>query len=268
MRHTVIHAVIVGLVSTAQPAQTPAVPTFDVVSITRNMAGDTSASVQRTPGGGLHAANATLRSLIRTAYAVQDSQVVDAPAWLDRDRFDIVATGRGGELSFDAMRAALRRLLAERFNLRVHEERRERRSYAMVLAREDGRLGPQLRISSIDCRPTALGGSVRPEPIAPPGLPPGEPPICGNRARRGLIMMGGSSLADLARGLGNMIGTPIIDTTGLSGTVDLVLAWDPDQTGGASLFTAVSEQLGLRLEPRSDLIDVLVVDSADRPREN
>lgn len=272
---------IAATASLAAQAGTPSAPSarFDVVSVKRNNSGDQNASVRPRAGGGLTVMNNTLLSLVRNAYGLQNFQIVGGPEWLDRERFDIIATGSGAEVPFPVMLDRLRALLSDRFGLVVHREMRDTAVYALVLARKDGQLGPQLRQSTIDCRPSVVvPGGTPPKGIIPPGQPAGEQPVCGGRTRRGLLMVGGAGLEDVARQLAASAGRSIVDKTGLTGTFDLTLTWDPDPAGaavdpaspnqGLSHFTAVQEQLGLRLEPQRAPVEVLVIDRAEPPTEN
>jgi uncharacterized protein (TIGR03435 family) len=272
-------AVIVLCAVVTISGQGAAPPAFEVVSVKRNHSGDQNASVRPAPGGGLLVKNNTLRSLLRNAYMFADNRLFGGPAWLDTDRFDITATGSGDDVPFEMMLERMRTLLADRFGVVVHREMREMSVYALVPVREDRRFGPQLRPSAIDCRPsTAAVARSRPAGIVPPGQPPGEQPVCGGRTKRGLMMIGGAGLDDFARELAAAAGRPVIDRTGLIGTFDLTVAWDPDPTGaadepaspvrGLSLFTAVQEQLGLKLDPQRAPVEVLVIDRAEPPTEN
>jgi uncharacterized protein (TIGR03435 family) len=268
---TALLAIVATASMTAQTSPPTAPATrFDVVSVKRNRSGDTNASLRPTPGGGLIITNNTLRGLVRNAYFLPDDQIVGGPEWFDTDRFDIIATGSGLEVALPIMVTKLKALLTDRFGLQAHSEMRERSVYLLVPTRVGGPLGPQLRLSTVDCRPAA---GVRPAGVVPPGQPAGEQPVCGSRNRRGLMMMGGGGMADFARELTPRAGRIVVDGTGLAGTFDLTLTWDAEVATGAietgvSIFTAMQEQLGLKLEPQRAPVEVLVIDRAEPPTEN
>ena len=148
------------------------------------------------PGGRFTATNIPLRGLIRQAYQLQEFQIVGAPDWTNNERFDIVAkaegdVGRGLPGTVGPMQMMMQNLLAERFKLVSHRESRELPIYALVLARSDGKLGTQLRPSTVDC--TAAGrGRAGPPPQGPPPVPAaGERPQCGFMIGPGTMAMGG-----------------------------------------------------------------------------
>jgi uncharacterized protein (TIGR03435 family) len=200
----------------------------------------------------------------------------------------------------------LRALLAERFKLMAHTETRELPVYALTLARSDGRLGGQLRRSTTDCATLALtrrggpGGAPGPGGtgalakggpdgrgigLGPGPMPAqGERPPCGVRVGPGSIMAGGVSASQLARELSSWLNQIVVDRTGLTGTFDVDLTWTPDQfsqgrgelpsgsvaidPSGPSIYTAVQEQLGLKLESQQGSVDVLVIDHVEQPTED
>ena len=157
----------------------------------------------------------------------------------------------------------LQALLAERFNLVVRRETREQPVYAMVTAHENGRLGPQLKRSTTDCSSKA------------PADPIGPCTMGGSFIGRGGSLQGiGQPLTQLATHLGTAADRIVLDRTGLAGTFDFTLTWKSGGFGvsrvgaaddGPSLFTAVQEQLGLKLESARGPVDVLVIDSVTRP---
>jgi uncharacterized protein (TIGR03435 family) len=260
-------ALVAAVLAAGHAAAQAPPPRFDVVSVKRNRSGDSNSSTRVRPGGGLLVTNNTLRGLIRNAFTREDFQIAGGPAWIDTDRFDIVATG-SQDASFDVMVAKVKTLLADRFGLMAHVEMREMPVYALTAVRAD-RLGPNIRASAVDCRPTATN-AAKPQPVTPPGLPPGEQPICGLRRRQGFVGIGGATMTEFALGLSGIVSRTVIDRSGLAGTHDLSLTWDPDLAGGqgVSLFTAVQEQLGLKLEPQRAPVEVLVIDRAEPPTED
>jgi bla regulator protein BlaR1 len=272
-------------------AQTPASgPTFEVASIKRNNSGDERVMLRNQPGGRFNATNVTLRMLIRQAYQLQDFQIVGGPSWLNDDHFDIVAKADGtAQDGFAAqmrgggptqVQLMIRALLTERFKLVVHNETKDLPIYALILARSDRRLGPELKKSDTDCAALAAARRGGPPP-PPPG--PGQPMPCGIRMGMGTLVMGGASLSQFASSLGMSAGRIVIDKTGLTGPFDLNLTWTPDQMAqrppgapdlppidpnGPSIFTAVQEQLGLKLDSQRGLVEVLVIDKAELPTPN
>jgi bla regulator protein blaR1 len=275
-------------------------PQFEVASVKPNKSGDGRMMLGVQPGGRFTATNVALRMLIRNAYQLQDFQIVGGPDWLTSDRFDIVAKSEADDLG-DPFRAEkqgepsrgqlmMRALLADRFKLQVHNETREMPIFALVLARSDGKLGPQLQKSSTDCEALRAAGRGRgqggpPAALAPPQ--PGDRMQCGIRIGPGNMAAGGSTLAQFAMSIGMFVGRIVVDRTGLTGAYDFNLTWTPDQIAnrppgapeplingvpidpnGPSIFTAVQEQLGLKLESQKGPVNVLVIDRAEHPIEN
>jgi uncharacterized protein (TIGR03435 family) len=275
----------------AQSPQTPA-PAFEVASIKLNNSGDGRVMMQQQPGGRFTATNIPLRLLIRNAYQLQDFQIVGAPSWINSERYDIVAKAEDGTPpetpSLDRtgpsrIQLMIRSLLAERFQLVAHDETRELPIYALVVARSDGKLGPDLKKSEVDCNAVFAAGRGRGMP-PPPGPPqPGERPQCGIRIGMGNLAMGGAPLPQFANSLAMFVGRTVQDKTGLTGNYDVTLTWTPDQMpqrppgapepppadpNGPSIFTALQEQLGLKLDSQKGPVTVLVIDRVERPKEN
>jgi len=266
----------------AQAPSTPAAArlTFEVASIKRNASGDPNASVRIQPGGQMTVSNNSLYNLIRNAYGTQRFEMVpgpNLPSWIDSDRWDILAkTPAGAPEVQEQMQLRLRSLLEDRFKLKARREMREMPIYELVIARADGQLGPQIKKSGDEC---AAQGRAREAGVTPPPLPPGA--FCGTRTNNGTVSVKGVPLSNFVRNLGGMTGRFVIDKTGLAGPYDLDLQWTPDpasagavpqgQPGlgdGASLFAAIQEQLGLRLEAKKAPVEVLVIESAERPTED
>lgn len=263
---------------------------FEVISIKPVSSPASPQMVIRTPpGGGVNATQVTPRFLIRYAFAVDDSLIVGVPDWAGSVRFDVLATGPAG-VSADATRAMVRSLLRERFNLQTHAETPERPVYQMMAARPDGRLGGSLRRTDVAC---AERDARAARPTPPKTLPPRtEPMPCGLRVAFGHISGGRVSMEDLANALAQPTSRPVLDRTALVGAFDLVMNFTPEalrlNTPGPldpgapqaderlqapdptapSIFTAIQEQLGLKLEPSRAPIEVLVIDSINRPTPN
>lgn len=245
-------AAVVGVLLLARALSLAQAPSFEAVSIKRNASGGRGIRIQTPPDGGLVATNTTLGDLIRLAYRLREFQLDGGPAWLNSDRFDVVATGNGEPSELQVL-GKVQRLLGDRFRLRAHTETREMPIYALVVNRRDGGLGSQLRRSPVDC-------------AAGPG--------CGIEGERGRLVFTGQTAARIAEMLTGRAGRTVVDRTGLEGSFDATLTWAPETAGtaapdhGPSLFTAVVEQLGLRLDPQRGPVPVLVVDAAEQPTEN
>ena len=233
-------------------------PVFDVVSIKPNPNDSVPEAIALGANGDVRLTAFPARTLITIAYRAQGiqrfDQLVAAPAWLS-DRFDIVAKGASG--GGNQLPEMLRSLLRDRFRLQVYTETRSMPAFRLVVARP-GRLGPGLHESTIDC--AAVADSDR---------------RCGIRAAGGVITGRSVTAAQLA---GNLSGYPTIDRfvtdrTGLTGRYDFRLEYspaflqpaDPAANAGPSLFTALTEQLGLTLEPETIQAPVLVIDHIERP---
>jgi uncharacterized protein (TIGR03435 family) len=291
-----------ALAAQAPPAsqEPPGGWAFEVASIKPNNSADGRVMMQMQPGQ-LRATNVTLRLLIRNAYALQDFQITGGPAWISSDRFDLIAKMPEGFQPTPGPPPApggpptpsqqmMRRLLAERFKLTVHNETKDSPIYALILARSDGKLGPQLKKSETDCAAVLAAargrgpGAMPPPPGAPGGR--GDNIPCGIRIGPGALAMGGSPLANFAASLGTFAGRIVLDRTGLTGAYDINLTWTPDQMprpagdgpppqingvaidpNGPSLFTAVQEQLGLKLDSQRGPVETMVIDRAEKPVE-
>jgi uncharacterized protein (TIGR03435 family) len=270
---------IAGGGSTAAPD--PSVPVFfEAASVKLNTEGGQDQYVRRQPGGRFNSVGMPARVLITFAYQLQNFQLVGAPSWLSDERYDIVAKLEGDPPAVmpgsgpDHMMLALRSLLADRFKLKVHRETREMDIYALVMARPGGQPGPALKPSAQDCSPQARRGAP------PPTGAGGAPIFCGMQMGPGVIRLGGFPLSQFVGGLGGRVGRMVVDRTGLSGNWNFEMTFAPEGRGGPpppgvdvpagdqnapSLFTAVQEQLGLKLEPTKGPVEVLVVDSVERP---
>ena len=270
MRAAFLAVLATSAVAIGVSAQAPGDPVFEVASIKENKSGASNSSTGTRPGGAFVASNVTLRQLIISAYRLRRFQVTGGPGWLDSERFDINARAPEGAPQ-SQLQAMQRTLLADRFTLKVHTETREQPIYALVLARSDGTLGPQLKPSRLDCAPRGPGATP-----APP--PPQNSLSCGmnssTTSASGKMTGGGRTMEDLAAALANFAAERmVVDRTGLTGRYDLEVQWTPDTArAGAtdaadagSLFTALQEQLGLKLESQRGPVEYLVVDSAERP---
>ncbi len=258
-------------------AQSPS-PTFEVASIKPNKSGELLIGMSALPNGRVNITNTTVKALIRTAYRLQEFQVVGGPDWLPSERYDVVAKAEGNP-DREHLERLLQGLLAERFKLSVHRDTKDLPIYALTAAKRDGTLGPQLQKSSIDC------AAVRNGPPRPSGTlaSNGGRPVCGMRGLPGNFIAGGIPLALFATSISTVVNRTVVDRTGLAGDFDIDLRYTPDQMpqlplalpGGAtlppidpngpSIFTAVQEQLGLKLESTRGPVEVLVIDNVDHP---
>jgi bla regulator protein BlaR1 len=278
--------------SVARSQETAASPAqeFEVASVKRNASGNNFVQLGGDPGGRFTATNVPLKLLIRQAYQLQDSQIVGGPNWINTDRFDIIAKAPG-PLALPApggspgpFQLMMRALLADRFKLAVHTESRELPIYALTLARRDGKTGSQLRPAAVDCVAMFAARGRGGPPPAPPQ--PGERPPCGMRLGPGNLSGGGVTMAQLSTTFSQFVQRVVVDRTGLMGNFDIDLTWTPDQLpqgrgepppgvqlppidpNGPSIFTAVQEQLGLKLDSQRGPVDVLVIDRVEQPTED
>jgi len=236
-----------GSVARAQLAE----PSFDVAVIKTNKSGE-QGGFSGFEGSAYRGNNVPLMRVVRLAYS-PIQEFAGASGWMDSDRFDILAKAEGSPTR-QQLQLMLRALLADRFQLVVHKETREKPAFALVLARADGKLGPSLRPSEVDCSPANRDK-------APKGA-------CGFRAGPGLITSRSATMGMLASEL-ILTGRLVVDRTGLTGSYDLDLRWTPDEFETSSeLITALREQLGLKLEAIRAPVEVIVVDKAERPSGN
>lgn len=249
--------------------------TFEVASVRPNTTTGLGVSTVRVgPGGRFRASNVPVQRLIRMAYGLAESDQITGPAWTMEERFDVdavapmdippnTADGASPELA-----AMLRALLENRFSLRVQRATRESSIYALVRLNPGG-FGPRLRPS--ECAALAKAK----DPATPPA-----PRGCGERAGPGLLSNRGRSVQRLAQQLSGLVDRTVVDQTGLAGDFDVDLEWAPNtnpsvgsvpataQTSLPSIFTAVQEQLGLKLEPRREGRPTLVIEGVERPTAN
>jgi hypothetical protein len=214
--------------------QTTAHPEFEVASI-KPSAPDARGTSVRPIGNGISLGNMTLKDMITLAYRVQPFQVSGGPAWFDSVHFDVTAKSENAPRMED-IPLMLQGLLSDRFQLALHHESKELPIYAIVLARKDGKLGPNLTESK--------EGSCTPmDPTKPP-----PPPKPGTYDMNAEWTLDDNQLANATPP-----GAP--------------RPTSPD-SAGPSIFTAFQEQLGLKLESQKGPVDVLVIDRAEKPSEN
>jgi uncharacterized protein (TIGR03435 family) len=289
-------------------AQDSAKAEFDVVSIKRSTDvmgnGYTSGIVQR-PDGGLKGSNVTVGVLVARAYPPNTpGNVVGLPGWATSERYNVIATSSLPNPTQDERTAMLRAMLADRFHLLAHVESREQPVYDLVLARSDRRLGPGLKAVDTDCeRITAERAAAPSSPSIPSPanvtdeerlkLFSAPPPPCTFRGvgaplrdrfgdkqgRLGDVLEGEGTMAGLAQMLRLSAGRLVMDKTGLLGSYRVTMNFDmspsrlrPDVVSAAdappSVFDAVQEQLGLKLESSRDPGQAIIIDHVEHPTEN
>ena len=245
MKNTLRLAKIALLLIPATFAQTP--QAFDVASIRPNHSGSTDSNVDSTAGGRLTVTNETLRELIKLAFSVKDYQISGAPGWIDSERYDIVAkTASAVKLSLEDEKSLLRALLADRFAMKSHLETKEGIIYRLRIGKDGSKLTPHDDGTGTKAR-TSCGH------------------LLGGRVTTGV----------LATMLSRQLEHDVTDDTGLPGKYDFQLDWTPDAVAcpGASadqpsIFTAVQQQLGLRLESAKGPVETLIIDHIQVPSDN
>ena len=281
-------ALVVALAVVAVGAQQAPGPTFEVVSIKPTNGGTGPVPIAQGPGRFAWTYS-TLKMLIGMAYqrrAFDGREIIGGPDWIDRDHFDVLVRADPSQPITDAqgfpapLFEMMRAMLEDRFKLQVHTETRELPVYSLTRLRPDGTLGAKMTRSDFDCATLSreMAAGKQPQLRADGMLP------CAIRAVRGRIDAATIDMHALANVLGNMLGRHVADNTGLTGAYDVSLEFMPDfqarfnvapdpgtpaAAGDApSIFTAVQEQLGLKLESTRGPVDVIVVDHAEPPTPN
>jgi uncharacterized protein (TIGR03435 family) len=243
-----------------KPMAADANPSFEVATIKPSKP-DTPGKLFRIQPGHFSTINTTLSDLIGFCYGLQPKQVVGAPAWLETQKFDLDGKPDGtGQPSVDQWKKMLEKLLADRFQLKFHHEKKELSVYALVVAKN----GPKLTKSEAEANATPS--------LLFRGL--------------GTLPVRNATMADFAGVMQSaVLDRPVVDQTGLSGRFDFVLTWTPDETQFAGLgvrvpppsdkadappdlFTAIQQQAGLKFEPTKAPVDVMVIDRVEKPSEN
>jgi bla regulator protein blaR1 len=301
-----------GASALAQTTKPAAPVSFEVASVKPsdpNASGNVFGAIpsMRPQGaGGIAASNMPLRLLIRMAYGgLQDFQIVGGPSWQMTSKFDIAAkTPEGTTIASPDMQSMMKTLLADRFKLKTHTETRELPIYALMIARSDGKLGPDIKPSSSDCSNAAADAQKRAEELAKGGgsallsmLAKGEtipcmimPAINPSNPTAGFGLRGnGQAMSGLTQLLTQVTGRIVHDKTGLTGLYDFELRFDPqvlmamlpqlginvpapganaapNPSDSPALLTALQEQLGLKLDSQKGPVEVLVIDSAEMPQ--
>lgn len=274
---SVAGTIAVGLASAQTP--TTARPEFAVASVKPNHTG--CCTTYGAGNGGSGGKNVTLKMLIAFAYHLQQFQISGGPRWVDSEHFDIEGKAEDPKADPEQLRLMLRTLFEDRFKLKTHRETKQSAVYALVV--EKG--GPKIKLSR-DQSPQDVNGP------APPGAGPNHGAI---RIGVGNLVGNAATLSWFATMLSQRMDRVIVDKTNLAGRYDIRLQWAPtpgenpfDQGGnklpgtiidnggatltadpsGPSIFSAIQEQLGLRLESTKGPVDVLVIDRVERPSEN
>jgi bla regulator protein blaR1 len=269
--NTLFRAFGIALICRAVWAQTGGTPlAFEVASIKPSRPDDSGSVIQTTGGEGLIVTNASVRSLITFAYEIRDLQLSGGPGWLGTDRFNITAKTAPDDAAFgatkpdsmtdaqrktytDRVRERLRTLLAERFGLVVHHEPKD----VAVLLLTVSKTGPRMKAAAHEAG-------------ARQGM---------RGTGRGHTQGYAVTMERLAIYLETVVGRPVLDRTAITGEFDWTLDWVPDSPAsggdnsatpqiGPTIFTAIQEQLGLKLEPGKAPIDSLVIDRMIHPTEN
>jgi len=230
-------------------------PAFEAASIRPANPDARTSGIDILPGGRLNAVNVSLRALLKKAYRIRDFQIEQPPSWFDSARFDITATSNGAtEKQVEAM---LQSLLADRFQLKLRRESRESQVYILSSAKG----GPKLT----DAAPSDEPGSVRIR---------GFGKVAGLRGSMGQLA---EALSDVRLNGNAILDRPVLDRTGLTGVYNFSLEWTPDlppsdnpppDRTGPSIFTAVQEQLGLKLEKQKAPVDMFIIDHVEKPSGN
>jgi len=279
-------------------AWTPDLPKYEVASIKPSSEEDGRVRMMMTPSG-TEMNGVQPQMLLQQAFGVERDRIVGAPDWVKSKRYDIEAkvtpedAPRLEKLKMEQRRTLLLPLLEERFGLKYHHETRELPMYSLIVAKG----GSKLKESTAPVAPPPGTPGPLAGPAAPDGGPggPGGPPRdpAGNRGMMrmspGGLEANGGTTAFLTHALSNVVGRTVVDKTGLTGNYDYTLNWTPDEgsmpmpgpggggpprgdapidPNGPSLFTALEEQLGLKLQSEKGTVDVIVIDHIDQPTEN
>ncbi len=266
------------LLLTALLAMTPTIvlgqaPTFEAAAIKINNSGGRGSGISSYPAR-IKVINSTLKFCVEVAWNVKDFQVSGANGWMDADRYDIDAVA-ASPFTQEQSRIMLRTLLADRFGLVVHSETQDRPGYGLVVH------------SETQDRPGYVLVAGRNGPKLPPPIE--EPSVMFSRTPAGDRTLKATSISmkRFAEALSTALGSIVVDQTGIEGNYDVSFQWTPDSSEprmsksgeplpappsdavpGPSIFTALQEKLGLKLESRKVPVEVIVIERASRPTEN
>src|SRR5688572_29191560 len=260
---------------------------FEVASIRRNVSG---AAQERwpnpRPNGDIDVINLRVSDLVQAAHQVGDHQVQGMPSWARNTRYDIsarldprIAEPQQPPGVPPTWALALQKLLQERMQLAFHREIAQRPIYELKPARSDGKPGPNMRPAEFDCDALKERAAAAARTGGPSPYPPATDTriACGIRQAPGRYLQGGGRLIEFTAILSRMVGRPVFERTGLSGRWDFLLTYTPDVLINAgqlppadspNLFTALQEQLGLKLEATTGPVEMFVIDRLEPPSEN
>jgi uncharacterized protein (TIGR03435 family) len=229
---------------------------FEAVSIKSAIAGARGGGYNISPGR-INVKNRTLKDMVEFGWDLHDYQLTGTAGWIEGDHYEIVATTPSGPSS-EQRRLMMQAMLADRFALKIHKEPKEVSGYALVV----GKSGPKIGAASSDEGELMLSRSET----------------------TGLRTLNGVSrrMPDLASILSSLLARPVVDKTGLNGRFDFHMEWSPDigqvmeskesslpaSDTGPSIFTALQETLGLKLETQKVQVEVIVIDHAEKPTLN
>jgi uncharacterized protein (TIGR03435 family) len=247
---------VLSTLATVSQAPAAQEPTFEVASIKQNKTASGNSVTTFLSGGVFTAKDATLKDIIQEAYQIiDDERLQGGPGWMISDRWDIAAKPANATKQEEAV-LMLQALLVDRFQLKFHRETQDVNGYALTQARD----GAKIRTNTeTTCLPPCGGTNV---------------------SAGGKLTARKVPMSRFVNRLAQIVGRPVVDSTGLTGEFDMDLDWAPDggQFGGQgrevpddsrpSLFTALQEQLGLKLEPRKMSREIFVIDHAEKPSEN
>lgn len=217
---------------------------FEVVTIKPTVCTGSCGTFFTARGRHIIAGNVSVTDLISLAWAVHVKQIVDGPSWLGSEKFDIDGLpDTDGRPNHNQLRLMMQKLLASRFRLVFHHEQRELPVYALLTAKN----GPKM--TKTDRQPGDSTGFSYTNQI--------------------VLTVKNSTMADFADGMqASFMDRPVVDRTALNGRYDFLLKWSPDEAESPGLYTAIEEQLGLKLAPARARVDVLVIDRIEKPSEN
>ena len=272
----------------AQEAAKPADEgVFEVATLKRNKSGERGNGIRRLPGGRVTVTNMPVRFLITAAYGLGQWQLIGGPSWLADDHFDITAKlegnpvwgGPGGDTP-DPLWLAFRELLADKFKLKIHTEKRDLDAFALVMVKP-GTPGSALKPSDSDCKALAEQLRMGKAPAEPPKPVDGIMP-CSTLGRIGQMTFDGFEMKNVANMFVGQAGRPVVDRTGLVGKWKFLLTYyqerpqnlppepnvPPIDPNAPSFFTAIQEQLGLKLESTKAPFEVTIIDSVEHPKDD
>ena len=244
---TLLVTATIGLVASpagfSQTPSAPSRPAFEVASIKPNASGEQRSRTGIRAGGRLMATNVTLKELIMTAYQINYFQISGGPGWIESARFDVDAVG-SENVSAQQVYLMLRALLEDRFHLKYHLTPKQTDVYVLGVAKSGFKLK-----------------EVKEEDSPNHGVQMDLRWIHSDKT---------ATVTAFASALENLVGKVVLDKTGLSCFYNIDLRWGKSESGdaGASFFTAIQEQLGLRLDSEKQPVDILVIDSAEQPTPN